>query len=72
MDANRLRARFIKRQLQRALDASDTAFAGRVAREFRRYVEWFKQSLPERDKKRIGNQLSALESKVRSRGDDLQ
>jgi hypothetical protein len=64
MDANRLRARFIKRQLQRALAASDITFASKAAREFRRYVEWFKALLSERDKKRIATQLSLLENKV--------
>jgi hypothetical protein len=50
MDANRLRARFIKRQLQRALAASDMTFAGVAAREFRRYTEWFKHLLPDAGK----------------------
>jgi hypothetical protein len=68
MDANRLRARFIKRQLQRALAASDITFASKAAREFRRYVEWIKQLLSERDKKRIATQLSMLENKIARHG----
>jgi hypothetical protein len=72
MDANGLRARFIKRQLQRALGATDMTFAGKAAREFRRYVGWFKQLLSERDKKRIATQLSMLENKVRGKGGTRQ
>ena len=68
MDADRLRARFIKRQLHRALDANDTTFADMAAREFRRYVEWFKHLLPERDKEHIVTQLSMLENKIARRG----
>ena len=64
MDANRLRAWFIERQLQRALATSDMTFARKAAREFRRYVEWFKHFFPERDKARIASQLWMLENKV--------
>lgn len=64
MDANRLRARFIERQLERGLRTSDMTFASKVVREFRRYIEWFKHLLPDPEKKRIAAQLSMLENKV--------
>ena len=66
MDVNRLRARFIKSQLQRALEASDVAFQTDAARQFRHYTEWFNQGIPEPDKNVIADQLAKLDRKLAS------
>ncbi len=63
MDANQIRVAYIKGHLQRALAHESGARAARIFREFRRYVEWHSNSLPELDRKRIDEQLQALSAK---------
>ena len=58
---NELRAAFIKRQLEWALSKVDTLRAKRLAPEFRRYLQWWGNSLPEPDRKVITERVSRLE-----------
>jgi hypothetical protein len=67
MDADLSRVRFIERELQRALETSDVTEAVKAARELRRYMEWFKESIPEPERERIAGQLLMLESKLARR-----
>ena len=64
MDVNRLRATYIQRELGHALTASDISKAAAAAREFRRYSQWYANSLPANDKETIAERLSELELKI--------
>ena len=61
MGPNELRAAFIKRQLEWALSRFDALRARRLAPEFRKYLQWWGNSLPKPDRKVISARLSKLE-----------
>jgi hypothetical protein len=61
MDADRLRAAFIKRQLERVMKHRHTSWAARATQELGRYISWFADSIPQPEKKIIDEQLSKLE-----------
>jgi hypothetical protein len=60
--ANELRATFIKRQLEWALSKFDALRAKRLAPEFRKYLQWWGNSLPEQDRRDITERVSRLEA----------
>ena len=60
VDVGRARALFIESQLNRALADRSGSLAAHAICEFRRYVKWFRDSLPEADRKRIAEQLREL------------
>ena len=68
MDADRLRAVFIKRQLERVLKHRHTSWAARATHELGRYIRWFADSIPQSEKEKIDAQLSKLEREVSKRG----
>jgi hypothetical protein len=59
---NELRATFIKRQLEWALSKFDALRAKRLAPEFRKYLQWWGNSLPEPDRRDITERVSRLEA----------
>ena len=65
VDVGGARALFIKSQLNRALADRSGSLVTRASREFRRYFKWFRDSLPERDKKAIAEQLRQLAIRAR-------
>ena len=65
VDVGSARALFIKSQLNRALADRSGSLVTRASREFRRYFKWFRDSLPERDKKAIAEQLRKLAKRAR-------
>ena len=67
MDADRLRAAFIKGQLERVLKHRHTSWAARATQELGRYIRWFADSIPQSEKKTIDEQLSKLEREVSKR-----
>jgi hypothetical protein len=67
MDADRLRATFIKRQLERVLKHRHSSWAARATQELGRYIRWFADSIPQSDKQAIDEQLSKLEREVSKR-----
>jgi hypothetical protein len=67
MDADRLRAAFIKRQLERVLQHRHTSWAARATQELGRYIRWFADSIPQSDRETIDHQLSKLEREVSKR-----
>ena len=67
MDADRLRAAFIKRQLERVMKHRHTSWAARATQELGRYIRWFADSIPQSDKQAIDEQLSKLEREVSKR-----
>jgi hypothetical protein len=64
MNADQIRAAFIKRQLVRALSGHDHGNMMRTVREFRKYLQWCADSLKPRDRKSIGLMLSRLEHRA--------
>jgi len=58
---NELRATFIKRQLEWALSKFDALRAKRLAPEFRKYLQWWGNCLPEPDRRDIAERVSRLE-----------
>ena len=60
MDVGSARALFIESQLNRALADRSGSLATHAICEFRRYIKWFRDSLPEADKKTIAEQLQKL------------
>ena len=67
MDADHLRAAFIKRQLERVLKHRHTSWAARATHELARYIRWFADSIPEPEKETIDEQLSKLEREISKR-----
>jgi len=67
MDADGLRAAFIKRQLERVLKHRHTSWAARATLELGRYIRWFADSIPQSEKATIDAQLSKLEREVSKR-----
>ncbi len=61
VDLDTIRSHFIQENLERALEERDRERARRTALAFRHYFEWFKDRLPELEKKAIARQLSMLE-----------
>jgi len=64
MDADRLRAAFIKRQLERVFKHRHTSWAARATHELGRYIGWFADSIPQSEKAVIDAQLSKLEREI--------
>lgn len=58
----KLRVAFIKDQLARVMTEDDPFKRKLAAREFRRYLEWWGNSLSLQDRREISAQLSRLES----------
>ena len=61
MNAEQIRAAFIKRQLAGALGGHDHGRMSQTAREFRRYLQWCANSLPTGERRSIARMLSRLE-----------
>jgi hypothetical protein len=61
-DVVEIRSRYIQDNLRRALIEGDRLMAWIIVAEFRRYFHWFADTLPERDKRLIAEQLSRLEA----------
>jgi len=67
MDADRLRAAFIRRQLERVLKHRHTSWAARATHELGRYIRWFADSIPQSEKETIAAELSKLEREASKR-----
>jgi hypothetical protein len=67
MDAEQIRAGFIKRNLNRARAQPDRLMAVRIAREFRQYFGWCAHLLTAEERRSIAAQLSILEHKLENR-----
>jgi hypothetical protein len=67
MDAEQIRADFIKRNLSRARAQADRLLAVRIAREFRQYFGWCAHLLTAEDRRGIAAQLSILEHELKNR-----
>ncbi len=67
MDADHLRAAFIKRQLERVLKHRRSSWAARATQELGRYIRWFADSIPQGEKETIDAQLSKLEREISKR-----
>lgn len=61
MNADQIRAAFIKRQLAGALVACDRTKMMWTAGEFRKYLQWWADSLSRRERKSVARLLSRLE-----------
>lgn len=61
MDLGTVRSKFIQTQLRRALVADDKSLTWQTALEFRRYFNWFANSITEPDRELISYQLRLLE-----------
>ena len=66
MDAALIRAAFIRTNLDQAQRHPAGSLAARTAAEFRRYVDWYADTLPEPERKMISQQLAELERRVAS------
>ena len=67
MDADRLRAVFIKRQLERVFKHRHTSWAARATQELGRYIRWFADAIPQSEKATIDAKLSKLERAISKR-----
>jgi hypothetical protein len=67
MDADRLRAAFIKGQVERLSKHRRASWSARAVQELRRYFGWFADSIPQPEKETIAAQLSKLEQEVSKR-----
>jgi len=61
VDLASIRSRFIREGIRKALNGGDQLMAWVTAHEFRRYFQWYRDSLPEPDKREIDEQLARLE-----------
>ncbi len=66
MDAEQIRAAFIKANLNHALTHRDGSVAVRIAREIRLYFTWCADWLTDEDRQTIADQLCRLESRLRN------
>ncbi len=67
MNAEQIRAAFIKDQLNRARTQPNKQRAAHILRELRRYFTWCAGLLTARHRHRIAEQLSHLESDLKQR-----
>ena len=65
MDLDAIRSRFIREGIRKALNGGDQLMAWVTAHEFRRYFQWYRDSLPEPEKREIDEQLARLEQLCR-------
>jgi len=68
MEITAIRSRFIQESLRKALNGGDHLLAWMTACEFRKYFQWFRDSLPDADRRLIANQLATLEELCRTGG----
>jgi hypothetical protein len=61
MNADQIRAAFIKRQLAHALGGNDRGKMVRTAGEFRKYLQWCADSLSPRERASLARLLLRLE-----------
>jgi hypothetical protein len=66
MDVGTIRSRYIQSQLRRALRSDEDSLALKALVEFRRYFEWFLDSIPAFDRWFISYQLRQLEQRCRT------
>ena len=64
MEAEQIRAAFIKTNLNRALAEPNRSLASRIFREFRKYFGWHAAMVTAADRHIIAEQLSRLERKL--------
>jgi len=66
-DVSTIRSRFIQENLSKALSDSEEFSAWLTVREFKKYFQWFEDTLPEADRHYIREQLNRLEQLTSTR-----